>query len=118
MATSKTGQAHKYVDTAHRASLLYAFAALLLAHFTSLNRFSSRTNVALVFAPLLFFSLSIATYLIHGVLEDTTNQITKPRLGRQFLPSWFTPLFMVALTIAEIGGFLGLFVGFIETAYF
>ena len=81
MATSKNGMAHKYVDTAHRASLLYSFAALLLGRFSTLNDLSARTNVLAVSAPLLFFALAIGSYIVHGVLRDTSNQIAKPRLG-------------------------------------
>lgn len=117
MATSKTGQAHKYVDTAHRAALLYSFAALLLGHFTTLNELSERTNVLAAAAPLAFFALAICSYLIHGALGDTSNQIAKPRLGRHVLPSWATPLFMGVLAASEIGGFAVLFVGFLQSAY-
>ena len=117
MATSKTGQAHKYVDTAHRASLLYSFAALLLGRFSALNELSARTNVFAVSAPLIFFALAIGSYILHGALGDTSNQIAKPRLGRRALPVWATPLFMVSLVAAEIGGFVVLLVGFVQSAY-
>jgi hypothetical protein len=63
MATSKSGSAPHYVDVAHRASLMYSFAALLLGHFASLNDLSSRVNVLAVSAPLLFFGLAINTYV-------------------------------------------------------
>lgn len=118
MATSKTGRAHKYVDTAHRASLLYSFAALLLGHFSTLNDYSETTNRFAVSAPLLFFALAIGMYLVHGVLGDTTNQIAKPRLGRSALPNWLTPCFMVLLVAAEIGGFAVLLIGYIHAAYY
>ena len=118
MATSKSGAAHKYVDTAHRASLLYSFAALLLGRFASLNNLSPGINTTAVAAPLLFFALAIGSYVLHGVLGDTTNQIAKPRLGRQPLPVWVTPLFMAALVVAEMVGFCVLLYGFVEAAYF
>ena len=35
--SSPIAQAHPYVDVAHRASLLYSFAALLLARFVELS---------------------------------------------------------------------------------
>jgi hypothetical protein len=70
-----------------------------------------------VTAPLLFFALATGTYLLHGVLGDTHNQIAKPRIGRTALPVWATPLFMSLLVAAEIGGFLVLLLGYIQAAY-
>ena len=116
-AGNKTGEAPKYVNTAHRASLLYAFASMLLGRFAALNNYSPATNTAAVVPPLIFFALAIGTYILHGLLGDTSNQIAKPRLGRRVLPAWVTPAFMVALTAAEIGGFGVLFMGFVEAAY-
>ena len=118
MVGSKSGEAPKYVNVAHRSSLLYSFAALLLGHFSSLNKYSSQTNFYAVAAPLLFFGLSIGTYILHGALGDTTNQIVKPRLGKHMLPAWITPLFMISLVAAEISGFGVLLVGFVRAAYF
>ena len=117
MATSKAGEAPKYVNTAHRSSLLYSFAAMLLAKFSTLNDFTARVNTAAVIPPLLFFALAIGSYIVHGYLGDTNNQIAKPRLGRRVLPCLATPLFMIALTVAEIGGFGVLLYGFIRSAY-
>jgi hypothetical protein len=117
MSTSKTGSAHKYIDTAHRASLMYSFAALLLKEFSSYNEYSEDANFYACFFPLLFFGFAISTYLLHGLLEDTSNQISKPRLGRTVLPVWVTPMFMSALVVAEIGGFVVLLFGFVH-AYF
>jgi hypothetical protein len=117
MAATKTGDAPRYVNIAHRSSLLYTFAALTLGKFSTLNRLSNETNVHAVSPPLAFFALSIGSYIIHGVLGDTNNQIAKPRLGSQTLPRWLTPLFMWTLVVAEIGGFAVLFGGFIHAAY-
>ena len=117
MATSKTGEAPKYVNTAHRSSLLYSFAAMLLGRFSTLNDFTAAVNTAAVTPPLLFFALAIGSYIVHGYLGDTHNQIAKPRLGRRVLPRLATPLFMVALTLSEIGGFGTLLYGFARSAY-
>ena len=84
----------------------------------ALNKYSSQTNFYAVAAPLLFFGLSIGTYILHGALGDTTNQIVKPRLGKHMLPAWITPLFMISLVAAEISGFGVLLVGFVRAAYF
>ena len=118
MANSKIGATPRYVDLSHRTSLLYTFAALTLGKFSTLNRLSEDTNLRAVTAPLLYFGLSIAMYVVHGILGDTDNQIAKPRLGRNNpLPVWLTPVFMVSLVVAEIGGFAVLLFGFVDAAY-
>ncbi len=103
MTASDEGQAHIYVDTAHRASLLYSFAALVIAQLVELSAFSDTVNLAAALAPLIFFAIAIITYLIHGVRKDTDNQI---RDGGAV-----THLGMWALIVAEIGGVAVLFVG-------
>lgn len=100
---SALSRAHYYVDIAHRSSLLYAAATLILAvlsYYTVLNE-----NIALlcVFANILFFSLSILVYIIHGYLQDTTNQFKRPhKLGRFSLPSWLMSLMMLGLIVTEL----------------
>jgi hypothetical protein len=118
MTRSKSGEAPRCVNIAHRSSLLYSFAALLLGHFSSLNNYSEQTNVHAVTPPLVFFALAIGSYIIHGVLGDTQNQIAEPQLGTRVLPAWVAPLFMISLVVAEIGGFGVLLLGFIRAAYF
>jgi hypothetical protein len=63
--------------------------------------------------------LAVFTYIIHGILNDTDNQLKKPnRLGNLILPNFISRTFMSMLIIAELGGFavlaygasLGLFV--------
>ena len=117
MANSSSGEAPRYVNVAHRSSLLYTFAALALAKFSTLNRLSEIINFYAVVPPLLFFGSAIASYIVHGILADTTNQIAKPRLGKIVLPKWLTPAFMWTLVVAEIGGFSVLFFGFVHAAY-
>jgi len=106
---SPEARAHPYVDVAHRASLLYAFAALLLARFVELSPWSPGVELAATAAPLLFFALAIATYMVHGVLADTENQFHQPRT-----PALVTG-FMAALIVAEIAGFSVLFWGFVSS---
>ena len=45
MVTSDSHQAPFYVDTAHRAALLYSFACLVLAEFLKHSPFSETVNV-------------------------------------------------------------------------
>jgi hypothetical protein len=106
MATSPDGLAHPYVDTAHRAALLYSFASLLIAVFVELSGWSQLVNLIAAFALIFFFVGAIAGYAIHGYRKDTDNQFRDPIPG--------THAFMWALIVAEIGGFAVLLAGFID----
>jgi uncharacterized membrane protein len=101
-----------YVDIGHRAALLYSFAALLLAKFAELSPYSPAVTIAATIAPIAFFAFAIFSYLVHGVLRDTDNQLARPFvLGKRRLPAWLIDGAMWLLIAAEIGGFLVLFVG-------
>jgi hypothetical protein len=106
MATSPDGLAHPYVDTAHRAALLYSFATLLLAVFAELSGWSEGVDAAAAFAAILFFAAAIGSYSWHGYRRDTDNQIRDG--GAEVGP------FMWALIVAEIGGSAVLIAGFVE----
>lgn len=106
------GRDHYYVAIAHRASLMYAFAAIVLERLAVFSSWSDTVNLWAVLASCLFFALAIGTYVVHGVLKDTTNQLKQPHvLGRFRLPAWLVMGFMLSLIMAEIGGFLVLFAG-------
>lgn len=50
-----------------------------------------------------FFSFSILVYILHGYLQDTTNQFKRPhKLGRFSMPSWLMSLMMVGLIVTEL----------------
>jgi hypothetical protein len=103
---SPEARAPVYVDTAHRAALLYAFACLVIERFVVLSRLDPTVEVAAVLAQVAFFALAIISYVVHGVLGDTDNQFARPhRLGRRVLPPVALTAFMVALMVGEIGGF-------------
>jgi hypothetical protein len=106
MASSPEGLAHPYVDTAHRAALMYSFATLLLAAFVELSGFSATVNAIAAFAAIAFFVAAIAIYAFHGARRDTDNQFRTPVRG--------THAFMWALIAAEIGGFVVLLAGFVD----
>jgi hypothetical protein len=115
---TQRAQAPTYVDIAHRASLMYSFAAIVLAEFVKLSAWSEQVNFWAVAAPIVFFALAITTYVIHGVLGDTDNQFKKPhKLGSFTLPAWIITGFMVLLILAEVGGFAVLFAGFLITVF-
>ena len=111
---SAEARAPIYVDLAHRSSLLYAFAGLLLARLTEQSRWSDRTNLMAAAVLQLFFAISVVAYVVHGALGDTDNQFRRPhRLGRRTVPNAPMTGFMMALITAEIGAFLVVFAGFL-----
>ena len=101
---SELARAHYYVDIAHRSSLLYAAASLILAVLASFTILPDMVVLVCVIANLLFFSMSVLIYTIHGMLKDTTNQFKQPhQLGRFTLPTWCMSLMMLSLIIVELG---------------
>lgn len=102
---SPQARAHYYVDIAHRSSLLYAPATLILAVLAYCSVFSEWLNLVCVLLNIAFFSFSIGAYILHGFLKDTTNQFKEPHpLGQFQLPRMFMRLAMYGLIIAELGG--------------
>ena len=119
ICSSPDALAHPYVDIAHRASLLYSFAALLLSRFVELSPYSDGVELCAVAFPVLFFAAAIVAYMIHGALRDTDNQLRKPHvLGSRTVSPTAMTVWMSALIIAEIGGFLVLFLGFLQAEIF
>lgn len=51
MARSHAATAPVYVDIAHRSSLMYAFAAILLGQMAALSRFSDQVNAWAALSP-------------------------------------------------------------------
>lgn len=109
---SERARAPYYVDIAHRASLLYASSSLILAALAYFSVWSENVNMMAVLLNVIYFALAIGTYVIHGLLKDTDNQLRRPhRLGNKTLPSLLIQLFMWSLIVAEIGGTLVLLAG-------
>ena len=106
MATSENALAHPYIDTAHRAALLYSFATLLVAAFVELSAWSTLVNLLAAGALVGFFAAAVIGYMFHGLRRDTDNQFRDPVPG--------THGFMVALIVAEMGGFAVLLAGFAD----
>lgn len=105
MANSPNHLAHPYVDIAHRAGLLYSFATLLVAVFVELSAWPDSVNLTAALIIVVFFVGAILTYVGHGARRDTTNQFdgAGPAIHAA----------MVALIVAEIGGFGVLLSGFV-----
>ncbi|TCB77533.1 hypothetical protein [Acinetobacter sp. ANC 4173] len=100
---STQARAHYYVDIAHRSSLLYASASLILAVLAEFSMWSEMWNLIFVVINLIFFSASIVSYVLHGYLKDTTNQFKVPhQLGNKVLPRAMMTLAMVLLVVGEL----------------
>ncbi|MEO8701926.1 MAG: hypothetical protein ABI867_17915 [Kofleriaceae bacterium] len=101
-----------YVDFAHRASLLYAFACGLIATFCARSSFSERVNLTASIVLVTYFGLSVFGYLVHAALRDTDNQLQRPhRLGSKTIPNAAMLVFMLSLIVAEVAAFSVIFAG-------
>jgi hypothetical protein len=105
--TTAAHRAPTYVDIAHRAALLYSFAALVIARLLEFSPYSERVQLAAAGVPLLFFALTITGYATHGLRDDTENLFA----SRNFITTWF----MYALIAGEIGGTVVVLWGFVST---
>jgi hypothetical protein len=115
ISRSADAQAPVYVDVCHRASLMYAFACLVLMEFAERSTWADRVNQFAVAIPIFFFAAAIATYIVHGALRDTDNQLRRPHvLGTGHVHGAAVGVFMVLLTAGEIGGFAVLFAGWMR----
>ncbi len=109
MMRSEKHEAPIYIDIAHRASLLYSFAALVMAKLLEFSPFPLWLQLASTIIPLIYFSLAIASYIKLGLQNIETTQFSE----RNFITTWF----MYSLIIGEIGGVFILVIGFIYTQF-
>ncbi|OMC14546.1 hypothetical protein A5735_10715 [Mycolicibacter heraklionensis] len=105
MVTRPEHLAHPYVDIAHRAALLYAFATLLLAVFVELSAWPTGVNLTAAMVVVFYFLAAIISYIVHGARQDTTNQFEHPSAALR--------VSMVLLILGEMGGFGVLLAGFV-----
>ncbi|MGV0624645.1 hypothetical protein [Mycolicibacter minnesotensis] len=105
MVTRPERLAHPYVDIAHRAALLYSFATLLIAVFVELSAWPTWVNLTAAMVVVFYFLAAIGSYILHGILQDTTNQLEHPGPGLH--------ISMVLLIAGEMGGFAVLLAGFV-----
>ncbi|HEX7740517.1 MAG TPA: hypothetical protein VF426_12805 [Marmoricola sp.] len=103
---SADGSAHTYTDIAHRAALLYSFALVLIAAFAELSDWPWQVDLAAGLVEVFFFASAIGSYQWHGLRKDTENQMHPATPSMR--------LFMAALIVGEIGGFLVLLAGFLH----
>ncbi|MFZ2172070.1 MAG: hypothetical protein WAW61_20820 [Methylococcaceae bacterium] len=106
MRRHQSAEAPHYVNTAHRAALMYAFSAQLLAVFAAISAFSDRVNTIAVIPPLLFFGIAIVHYINLGTTTGSNNSLRdSPDKAKDYL-------ILNILAVSEIGGFSVLLVGF------
>ena len=109
---SEQARAHYYVDIAHRSSLLYASATLILAVLAYFSIWQEWVNVLLILANIVFFSFSILSYVAHGFMRDTQNQFQTPHtFGKGHLPQFLMTSAMILLIVAEVGATSILLIG-------
>lgn len=102
---SPEGHAHVYTDIAHRASLLYSFALTTIAALIAFSRWSVAAHLAALAVLLVYFWGSIASYVVHGIRQDTDNQLRSPDL--------LVRTFMATLVVGEVGALAFLLAGFV-----
>ncbi|MEN9437284.1 MAG: hypothetical protein RIR09_1939 [Pseudomonadota bacterium] len=105
--TSRNHRAHPYIDIAHRASLLYSFAALVMAALLYFSPYSEPVQLVITGVPLFFFATAIAQYYRLGLEGKVTNQFKE----RNFTTTWG----MLLLIVGELGGVGAIVWGFIAT---
>jgi hypothetical protein len=107
MMTTPDHSAPVYVDIAHRASLLYSFAALVMAKLLEYSPFNPGVQVAIAVVPLFYFAVTIVVYLLHGMKGTSETQFSR----RNFITTWG----MYMLIAGEVLGVAFIFGGFIYT---
>ena len=110
MMQSEKHEAPMYIDISHRAALLYAFAALVIAKLLEFSPFAENVQILISGVPLTYFALTIAAYVKLGLENRETTQFSE----RTFVTTWF----MYGLIAGEIGGITLIVGGFIYTQFF
>jgi hypothetical protein len=115
IARTADARAPTYVDIAHRAALMYAFACALLHLLTRENAWPFRVTFSAAVILVGYFAITILGYVVHGVLRDTDNQLARPhRLGSATVPPRVMMAFMISVVVVEIGAFTVILSGYIS----
>lgn len=97
-----------YVDIAHRAALMYAFACLVLAGLAQFSAWPDLVNVTAVVVNLVYFTSAVVSYVVHGYLGTRDSQFTER--------NWLTTWGMWGLIAGEVGGTAILLAGVVRAA--
>jgi hypothetical protein len=108
--TSAEHRAPVYIDIAHRASLLYSFASLVITKLLEYSPYSVTVQTWAAAVPIAFFAVTIVGYIAHGLHDKTDNIFHE----RNFTTTWY----MYGLIVGEIGGFAIILWGFLSTQIF
>ena len=98
-----------YIDIAHRAALLYSFAALVMAKLIEFSPYTRNVQLIIVGLPLVYFALTIIQYTKLGLRGQEKTQFSE----KNFITTWF----MYSLIAGEIGGIALILLGFIQTQF-
>jgi hypothetical protein len=107
--TSENHRAPVYIDVAHRASLMYSFAALVMAELLKYSPYSVAVQCVITVVPLFFFATAVAQYFKLGIENKVRNQFKQ----RSFVTTWG----MLFLIVGEVGGVGAIVWGFIQTQF-
>lgn len=103
MRRSPESRAPMYVDIAHRAALLYAFAIALLALLAALSPLPQWLEISAIAVDSLFFIIATGTYIQLGIRRRARTQY-QDRTFTTGAGTWI-------LAVAEIGSTAVLVVG-------
>jgi hypothetical protein len=109
MMASETRMAPIYIDIAHRAALMYSFAALVMGELLRYSPYSTGVQLWAAAVPLALFAIAIAKYMQLGFANRTDNQFRE----RNFETTWGVWL----LAFGEIGGLAVIVAGFIQSQW-
>jgi hypothetical protein len=98
-----------YVDIAHRNSLLFSFAAIVIAKLIEFSPFGEIWQLSIVGVLMFFFVLTSTNQIMQGFLNRTENIFLEP--------DRFRSLFMYALIVGEVGSVTLLLGGFVYTQF-
>ncbi|WP_418960023.1 hypothetical protein [Streptomyces tritici] len=104
MVASPDGRAHRYIDVAHQAALLYSFATALLAALVQFSAWPPAVNLGAAGVVVALFAGAIGRYASLGLSKETDNQMRNAPKS--------THRMMYFLAAGEIGGVVVLLAGF------
>ena len=103
--SSPDGTAHRYVNVAHNAGLMYSFAtSAIIAPLVQFSDWPTAVNIGAATVIIGMFVVTIANYIHLGLQAGTDNQMRDSRSGLRFVRE--------ALITGEIGGTVVLLAGF------
>ncbi|MEU9297922.1 hypothetical protein [Streptomyces sp. NPDC048266] len=103
--SSPDGTAHRYVNVAHSAGLMYSFAtAAIIAPLVQFSGWPTAVNIGAASAIIGMFVVTITNYVRLGFQAGTDNQMRDSRSSLRGVRE--------ALIIGELGGTVVLLAGF------